>query len=219
MLQLFFRKEFKMKKVIKLLLAALLSLAIMSCSDSESYESALSRTDGYKTFSAVRSAWKEPSSYSYTVHIKFEDYVSPDEYIIDVKVNNEKSTLSVNPSCRKISQDHFEYIRDRIKRCNWNIETIAGILDSINKKSALDSDKEIHNVYTDTCKKPETDLELIHYNVYHKTIREASAGNNYVALKYDKVNSISIPTDIYYASSTDGFYESIEITDFKILSE
>ena len=83
-----------MKKVLKLLLLALISLAVMGCSDSDDNKLA-SGIIGYEAFVATRNAWKEPAGYSFTAEI-FTNAIGPRS--IDVKVENGVSVLSYTPN-------------------------------------------------------------------------------------------------------------------------
>ena len=190
-----------MKKIL-VLLAALLPFAILGCSDSSSDEQSLSDSFDYKTFSSARSAWKEPASYSYTVHF---DSPEPSGCTIVVKVVNGESTLD------------SEYTGA------WDIKTITGIFNSIEKLTVPDPDRDYHmtSTYDKNAKNPTEWLASI------KNVKVAEDFSDfYIRIKYDKVNNLSFPAYVcrgnrkYEAPGMIGYHpDVIKISDFKILSE
>jgi hypothetical protein len=206
-----------MKKVIKLLLAALLPFAIMSCSDSSSDEQSLSDSFDYKTFSSARSAWKEPASYSYTVHF---DSPEPFGRTFDVKVVNGESTLFVKSNQNGVygnPESESEYTG------SWDIKTITGIFNSIEKLTVPDPDRDYYmtSTYDKNAKNPTEWLASL------KNVKVVEDFNDYyIRIRYDKVNNLSFPTYVcrgnrkHDPSVEIGYRpDVIEIKDFKILSE
>ena len=184
-----------MKKVL-LLIVALISLAVMGCSDSNSDEEYVSGIASYETYLGVKNAWKEPTSYSYTAHI---GAWKPEAFVIDVKVTKGVSTFSLNPDYKYYSSsDTPEGVCKEIESRGWDIKTMTGLFESIEKKNV--------NITTDPF-----------YRRYYKCC--------FIEIKYDKCNDISFPCCVtFYHPLRDpnligGNYDSATITDFKILEE
>ena len=206
-----------MKKVIKLLLVALLPFAIMSCSDSSSDEQSLSDSFDYKTFSSARSAWKEPASYSYTVHF---DSPEPFGRTFDVKVVNGESTLSVKSN----QNDVYGNLKSESEYTgSWDIKTITGIFNSIEKLTVPDPDRDYYmtSTYDKNAKNSTEWLASL------KDVKVVEDFNDfYLRVRYNKINNLNFPTYVcrgnrkYETSGVVGYSpDVIEIKDFKILSE
>ena len=185
-----------MKKVL-LLMLAFISLAVMGCSNSDDNK-LTSGVVGYETFVAARNEWKEPASYSYTV---YGDTYQPNAFVIDVKVTKGVSELLLNPKfpnqADSYGGEESEY--RQIENLGWNIKTISGIFESIEKE-----------------------------NMYVKTSPSIQMLYDYclIEIDYAKCNSRAFPSRIecWGQNKTKGGYgggyrKIIKITDFKIMEE
>ena len=185
-----------MKKFTALLIL-LFSLAVLSCSDSgKDSDDYTSGIIDYDTFLSVKNTWKEPTSYSYTVHL---DVWKPNSYVIDVKVTNGESTFSLNPTYEYYSRDDTpESVSKHIESCGWNVKTMTDFFASIEKKNAsLAADPSYRNVFK-----------------YY-----------FIGINYDKCNNSVFPCyvqplcelkDSRLIGDND---DTVKITDFKILEE
>ena len=185
-----------MKKFTTLLIL-LLSLAVLSCSDSsKDSENYTSGIIGYETFLNARNAWKEPTSYTYTARL---DIWKPVPCVIDVKVTNGVSTYSLNPTYKYYSPDDTpESICKEMESFGWNLKTMTGLFESIEKKNAsIAADPSYRNIYK-----------------YY-----------FIGINYDKCNNSVFPCyvqplcelkDSRLIGDND---DTVKITDFKILEE
>jgi len=183
-----------MKKVL-LLMAAFISLAVMGCSDSDDKFQA--GIVGYETFLNAKNAWKEPTSYSYTVH---GGSWMPGAFIIDVKVTKGVTELSLNPADPRQAvryggeEEEYKSVEEA-----WNIKTMTGIFESAERR------------HKDSLTNPAFQAAYDYY---------------LIVVSYDKCNSQYYPCCVNvkqrykdYDKSYSGSYEYLTITDFKILEE
>ena len=178
-----------MKKVL-LLMVALISLAVMGCSDSDDKFQA--GIVGYETFVAAKNAWKEPAGYSFTAEI-FTNAIGPRS--IDVKVENGMTVLSYTPNRYNPSRSPEE----DLLYFPFDIKTIAGLFESIEKENVyITTDPLVRNTY-DCC------LIGINYGKYND-ITIPTYVHRWGQLKGgDRLDGGNSP--------------SLTITDFKILEE
>ena len=186
-----------MKKLV-ILMVAFVSLAVMGCSDSNKDSDYVSGIMGYETFLNARNAWKELTSYTYTARL----YIwKPAPCVIDVKVTNGVSTYSLNPTYKYYSPDDTpESICKEMESFGWNLKTMTGLFESIEKKNAsLAADPSYRNIYK-----------------YY-----------FIGINYDKCNNSVFPCYVQPLRELKssgligggGSYDTVKITDFKILEE
>ena len=189
-----------MKKVIKLLLAALLSFAIFGCSDSgeadKDYVPEHSEWGfkDYETFSKARSAWKEPSSYSYTITATCVGF----NYIIDVNVTNGEVVLSHNPKEFQFDGKYHYTPEDECKMTGFTIGTITELFESIENRNKEYAAHDYKN-----------DKHCYGYNI---------------GIKYTDSNNMLLPVYVYCGEECRKDVVGVspvilKINDFKILSE
>ena len=182
-----------MKKVL-LLMVAFISVMVMGCSDSDDKFQA--GIVGYETFLNAKNAWKEPTSYSYTVHI---GAWKPDAFVIDVKVTKGVSTFSLNPDYKYYSSsDTPESVCKEIESRSWNIKTMTEIFESVEKR------------HKDSLTNPAYQAEYDYY---------------LIVVSYDKSNNLYYPRYVDVKKRRKDFdkvgdsYDNLTITDFKVLEE
>ena len=178
-----------MKKFVGLLIL-LLSLVVLSCSDSSGEY--VSGIVGYEAFVAAKNAWKEPAGYSFTAEI-FTNAIGPRS--IDVKVENGMTVLSYTPNRYNPSRSPEE----DLLYFPFDIKTIAGLFESIEKENVyITTDPLVRNTY-DCC------LIGINYGKYND-ITIPTYVHRWGQLKGgDRLDGGNSP--------------SLTITDFKILEE
>ena len=206
-----------MKKIVKVLLM-LIPFAILGCSDSDSTsdETTFPLINQYESFSTARSVWKEPAGYSYSVCFHYSGSNPPVSYMVDVKVANGESTISLNSNNNSNNWKYYsdaeselKYECKRIEDSGWAIKTITDLFNSIEKFSAVDSEKGSHVIYVD--REPKTMTEVLDRIHFFERLHKIKT--NFAVITYNDCNGRVLPVNV----SCSGI--SITITDFKIQSE